>query len=164
MSFKIYCVHPIAGLSADEVFDYYEVTKTNLLSFGYQVMHPMLGKNFLRTEKKFKKYDYKNPLITDHAIIGRDHWMVTQADIIYANFLGSKAVSIGSVMELAWAYELNKLTVVVMDRKNIHMHAFVLEAADIIFETTKEAMDYLKIHADINGKLQRTVDKSYYKL
>jgi hypothetical protein len=90
--------------------------------------------------------------------------MVTQADIIYANFLGSKAVSIGSVMELAWAYELNKLTVVVMDRKNIHMHAFVLEAADIIFETTKEAMDYLKIHADINGKLQRTVDKSYYKL
>jgi len=141
---SIYCVHPISGLTADEVFEYYDRTKTDLSSMGYNVFVPMFGKGFLRTETKFKAHDYRSPLTTNHSIFNRDKWMVKQADILYANFMGAKHVSIGSMFELAWGHDNDKQVIVVMEDENIHMHAFVLEAATIVFTSEKEAMDYLK--------------------
>ena len=35
-------------------------------------------------------------------------------------------------------------TILVMPKKNVHQHAFVIEAADIIFETIEEAVEYLQ--------------------
>lgn len=140
---KIYCVHPISGLSASEVFEYYERTQKWLTVAGYDIYIPMFGKGSLRTEIEFKAYDYRSPLTLNHSIYNRDLWMVQQSDILYANFLNSKAVSIGSVMELAWGSLLRKQVIVVMEKDNIHQHAFVLEAATIIFETEAEAIDYL---------------------
>jgi hypothetical protein len=46
-------------------------------------------------------------------------------------------------MELAWASILGKHTVVSMQKENVHRHAFILEAADVIFETHEESMEYL---------------------
>ena len=141
--FKIYCVHPISGSSAEEVFSYYDKTQKQLTVAGYDVLIPMFGKGSLRTELKFKAHDYRGPLTTNHAIYGRDHWMVCQADIIYANFLGAKMVSIGSMFELAWASHMRKQVIIVMEKNNIHQHAFVLESATIVFEEEAEAIDYL---------------------
>ena len=140
---KIYCVHPISGLSSDEVFDYYEGTQHEMTKIGYDVFVPMFGKGNLRTELEFKAHDYRGPLTTNHAIFNRDKWMVKQADILYANFIGAKRVSIGSMFELAWGSDNGKQVIVVMEKDNIHMHAFVLEAATIVFETEQEAIDYL---------------------
>jgi nucleoside 2-deoxyribosyltransferase len=140
----IYCVHPISGLSADEVFAYYTKIKKNL-SNHYNVMIPMTGKSSLRCTKEFRCEGYKdNPLTTNHAIFERDRWMVTQSDIIYANLIGAtEKVSIGSMFELAWASLLGKYVVLVMDKESIHRHAFVMEAADVIFESEQVAEDYL---------------------
>ena len=143
MSLSIYCVHPISGGSADEVFKYYEEIQKQLTVAGYNVYIPMFGKNSLRTELKFKAKDYRSPISTNGAIFKRDHWMVYQSDIIYANFLGAKIVSIGSMFELSWASHMHKQVIIVMEKDNIHQHAFVLESATIIFETTEEAIDYL---------------------
>jgi len=142
---SIYCVHPISGCSADDVFSYYDDTKKQLTEYGFDVFVPMYGKSTLRTELEFKAEGYKdNPITTNHAIFGRDKWMVMQSDILYANFLGATRVSIGSMFELAWGSNNNKQVIVVMEKENIHRHAFVLEAATIIFETTEEAQDYLQ--------------------
>jgi hypothetical protein len=139
----IYCVHPISGCSADEVFDYYDKTKIDLTDAGYDVFVPMYGKNNLRTELEFKAEGYKdNPLTTNHAIFNQ--WMVKQADILYANFIGATRVSIGSMFELAWGSDNDKQVIIVMEKDNIHRHAFVLESGTIVFETTEEAMTYLK--------------------
>lgn len=140
---KIYCIHPISGLTADEVFNYYERTHKLLAAANYDVFIPMFGKGNLRTELKFKTHDYRSPLSTNHAIYNRDKWMVNHADILYANFLGAKSVSIGSMFELAWGSYLGKQNIVVMESDNIHRHAFVMEASTIIFETEEEAIDYL---------------------
>jgi len=141
----IYCIHPISGRSADEVFEYYDRTQKQLTDIGYDVFVPMYGKSTLRTELEFKAEGYKdNPITTNHAIFNRDHWMVMQSDILYANFLGATRVSIGSMFELAWGVDNKKQVIVVMEKDNIHRHAFVLEAATIVFETEKEALDYLK--------------------
>jgi hypothetical protein len=69
--------------------------------------------------------------------------MVHQSDVVYVNLLKTVAPSIGCIMELAWAHDLGKHTVVVMQKDNPHRHAFVLEAADVVFEEERDALRYL---------------------
>lgn len=140
---KLYIAHPISGLSYEEVMSYYHKVISNLQDY-YEIFHPMLGKEYLRTEIKFKAEGYDNPVSTNHAIVERDHWMVSMVDIVYVDFTDIENVSIGCVMELAWAMHMGKHTVVVMDKENIHRHAFIIECADIIFEAENHAMWYLR--------------------
>lgn len=149
---KIYCCHPISGRSANEVFEYYEDMSRVLGSFGYEVLTPMHGKDVLRTEEKFRATDYRNPVATNHAIYNRDRWMVHQADIVYANLLGASIVSIGTMMELAIASDNRKHVVLAMEEQNVHRHAFVLEAADVLFTTTDGSLAYLKSLVSELGK------------
>jgi hypothetical protein len=71
--------------------------------------------------------------------------MVKKVDIVLVDLSNIKNVSIGCCMELAWAQDNDKHTIVVMEKSNIHMHAFVLEAADIVFEQLEEALEYLQV-------------------
>jgi nucleoside 2-deoxyribosyltransferase len=142
---KIYTAGPISGQSYDQVMKRYRGQVTSLQDMGYEVICPMTGKEYLRTELEFKAHGYdKHPVSTNHAIKERDRWMVGSVDIVLVDFTECAGiVSIGSVMELAWADELKKHTIVVMEEGNIHEHCFVLECADIVFRTMDEAYTYL---------------------
>jgi nucleoside 2-deoxyribosyltransferase len=143
---KIYLALPISGRDYESVMkDIYDLKKV-LEHWGFEVLHPMTGKEYLRTEIAFKSHGYDNsPCSTNHAIIERDRWMVSQCDIVLMDLTqGTERVSIGAVSELAWASLLGKHTIVVLQKEhNIHNHVFVLEGADIIFESMKDATDYL---------------------
>lgn len=140
----IYLGFRISGSSYGNVMAYVAGTKSALESAGYRVLHPMTGKESLRTEVVFKPHGYGNPTSTNHAIFERDIWMVQQCDVFYLNLMDAdEHVSIGGCMELAIASYLRKHTVVSMQSRNIHRHAFVLEAADVIFPTHEEALEYL---------------------
>lgn len=138
---KIYLAGPMTGLTAKEVIKHIKNRKKQLE--GYTVYHPMAGKGFLSTEGILKASGYKSPLISNHHIIERDRWMVSQVDVVFADLSNTNKVSIGTCMELAWAYDMKKYTVVVMEKGNIHEHCFILEAADVIFEDINLAMQYL---------------------
>ena len=142
--FKIYCVHPISGSTPEEVFNYYDTTQKQLTNMGFDVLTPMYGKGDIRTANLFKTDNHEGPVTNKHAIFGRDKWMVKQADILYANFLGATKASIGGCFELAWGCNDHKQIILVMEKDNIHQHAFILEAATIIFETEIEALTYLE--------------------
>ena len=142
--FKIYCCKPISGRTAEEVFEYYEEMERTLSDYGYKVLSPLHGKDVLRTEKEFRATDYRHPVATNHAIFERDRWMVKQADVVYANMLDTKMVSIGSMMEMAWAFDSGKHVVLAIEPGNIHQHAFVLEAAHVVWESEESALAYLK--------------------
>lgn len=144
---SIYCAHPISGLTWDEVVDYYKNIKTTLQDIGLEVFQPMTGKNAIRTEigERFQPADFRAEVATNHAIIERDRWMVEHCDLLYLDLTGVKNISIGCMMELAWAHLLGKYTIVIMEEGNIHRHAFVVEAADIVFDFPQKAIDYLKI-------------------
>jgi nucleoside 2-deoxyribosyltransferase len=135
----------ISGLSYDEVINSYKSKADTLGIAGYEILCPMTGKTYLRNEVEFRASGYENfPVSTNHAIFERDKWMVSQCDIILADLSRSgERVSIGTMMELAWASLLSKHSIVIMPKENIHRHAFVLEAADIVFETEFEAFKYL---------------------
>lgn len=145
---KIYVAGRITGSTPEEVFEYFNSTRKILEECGYEVLTPLMGKEYLRIEKKFAPEGYKYPASTDHAIAERDKWMVGQSDIVFVNFIGMPAVSVGCVMELAWASLLGKHTVIAIDKENINYHAFVLDAADIVFDSTRAALEYL---AEFNG-------------
>lgn len=147
---KIYIAGKISGNTYDECAAYFEETKKRLLSFGYEVLSPMTNKAYLRTEYHDRELpsagycNFVSPVATNHAIFERDQWCVRNCDIIYVNLINAdKNASIGCTMELAWGAILGKHTVVSMQKDNIHRHAFVLEAADIIFEEHEDAMTYL---------------------
>lgn len=143
---KIYTAGPISGMSYEEAIDYFTSAKKQLTDMGYQVLSPFTGKDYLRNEIELRADGYNNPISTNHAIFRRDRWMVGQADVILCNLSRApEKVSIGSMFELAWASDLHKHVVVVLPKENTHNHAFVLEAADIIFETYEEAMNYLEM-------------------
>lgn len=142
---KIYCAGPITGKSYKEVVEYYKRTVNKLQGYGYQVLFPMCAKSYLINETNLKAGGYDYPLSTDHAIIERDRWMVMQSDVVFVNFFNAKKrISIGSCMELAWAHDHGKHTVTVMQEKNVHRHAFVSEASDVIYLDEKSAFDYLE--------------------
>ena len=141
---KIYIAHPISGGSATEVYKWFDDTANTLMNFGFDVMSPLLGKGHLRTELKFRAEGYNHPLSTNHAIYERDKWMCERADVVLTDLSGTERVSIGCMMEMAWAAAAGVHTICVMPKENVHRHAFVLEAADIVFETFDEAMTYLE--------------------
>ncbi len=143
---KVYCAHPISGLTWDAVVDYYNGIKAKLEDIGLDVFQPMTGKGEIRSEVngRFQSVDFKSAVASNHAIFERDQWMVRNSDILYLDLTGADAVSIGCMMELAWAALLGKYTVVVMEKGNIHRHAFVVEAADIFFDNEDAALAYLR--------------------
>ena len=141
---KIYLAKPISGYSYDEIVNYYINTRDFLISKGWEVLFPMISKEYLRNETKFKAEGYGNPCSTNHAITERDRWMVQTADVVYVDLCGSKFASIGCISELAWAHDRGKHTIVAMESNNVHRHAFVLEMADIIFERHVDAIEYLE--------------------
>ncbi|RLD67277.1 MAG: hypothetical protein DRI84_02875 [Bacteroidetes bacterium] len=143
---KIYTAGPISGQSYDQVMKRYRDQVSSLMSIGYDVICPMTGKEYLRTELEFKAHGYdKHPVSTNRAIKKRDRWMVGKVDIVLADFTECNGiVSIGTCMEIAWADELRKHTIVIMEEGNIHQHCFIIECADIIFPNMKEAYQYLQ--------------------
>ena len=141
---KVYVARPITGLAADEVILYYQDARDVLVGMGYEVFHAFYAKNYLKGDIDVKASGYDFPLSKDHAIVKRDHWMTRQADILFVNLAGCKQVSIGCMFEMAWAHHMGKHVVTVMEKGNIHHHAFVLESSDVIYETVHEALDYLE--------------------
>jgi len=140
----IYLAGPITGKSFDEVMNRYREKTAILTDFGYYVLSPMTAKGGLKGVSAFTSTGNAGPVANDHSIFERDRWMVTQAEVVLADLSNAHAVSIGTMMELAWASYLGKHTVLVMGDGNVHDHAFVKEAADVRFPTLEDAYDYLK--------------------
>ncbi len=141
---KIYLAGPITGKSFDEVMSRYKEKTAILVDFGYEVLSPMTAKGGLKGVSAFVSTGYSGPVANDHSIFERDQWMVSQADVVLADLSNATAISIGTMMELAWASYLGKHTVLVMGANNPHDHAFVKQAADVRLDDMEDAYDYLR--------------------
>lgn len=139
---NLYIAHPITGLVGSDVWEYYNRI-ISALQTRFHCLHPIIWKEHLNDDLQTKSHGYSHPLSNDHAIFQRDTWMVSISDVVLIDLSNCHATSIGCCMELAVASWLNKHTVVVMEADNKHRHAFVLEAADVVFDSIQPAIDYL---------------------
>jgi nucleoside 2-deoxyribosyltransferase len=144
---KVYLAGPIAGQTGEKLLNSIAEKTAILTDIGYIVYQPMVGKSHIIPHKEtYKASGYEQfAVATNHSIFARDKWMVQQADIILADLSPSgDRVSIGTMMEIAWANLLGKMVIVVLPDGNIHDHLFVLEAATHVFKNMDQVYDYLK--------------------
>lgn len=142
MSHKVYLAGPISGLTYDEGQDWRAEAVESLKEYGIQAYSPLRRKEYLRKIGEIPMVvNSTKPLSTHKGIVTRDHFDVATADALLVNLLGAKIVSIGTMFELAWAWQMKKPVVVCMEAENIHSHAFVLETSGFIVPTLDEGVD-----------------------
>lgn len=141
----VYLAGPISGCSYDEAVDWREGVIGALAGKRIKGLSPMRCKNYLEGMKDLDKncieYGAINCLSSPRGIMTRDRFDCTRCDVLLVNLLGAKKVSIGTVMEIAWA-DLSRIPIiVVMEPGNIHEHAMVSEAIGFRVGTLNEAID-----------------------
>lgn len=145
----IYAAGPMSGLTVEQIKERYTEVLNQLSPF-YHVLHPMIDhENFETTTKdpSFVVEANGAEKQIQRSFFGRDKWMVSQADIMLADWTQSSLtgnVSIGTIAEASWAHAWRKYVVSVLPPGNPHEHAFIYMLSDTIFETTEEAIEYLK--------------------
>jgi hypothetical protein len=101
---------------------------------------PMRNKEYLANEVVVGD-SYANTVMScSRGIMTRDRFDCTRSDMLLVNLLNAKKVSIGTVMEMAWA-DLKRIPIVIaMEADNVHAHAMIQEAAGFVVGSLEEAM------------------------
>lgn len=153
MDFRVYLAGPISGLTYDGAQDWRTIAKERLADAGVKAVSPLRAKEYLRGIPALTKdcagYGELNCMSSPRGIMTRDHYDATQSDAILVNLLGAKTVSIGTVMEIAWAWDNGLPVVVVMEESgNIHEHAMINEAIGFRVTTLDEGIAVIAAIAD----------------
>ncbi len=138
---KIYLAGPITGCNFEECTDWREEFKT-LMPESVQCLSPMRGKEFLKMRGEIHgSYPELGPLASSRGIMTRDFFDCTRSDLVLVNFYDATIVSVGTCMEVAWAYMNRTPLVCIMEDNNIHEHPMIHEAIGFRVSTLQEAAD-----------------------
>ena len=147
----VYLAGGIAGLVGDDAINWRQHAQHALGSRGIECLSPMRAKQALsgmaRISTDFHDYEDRGPFFTSRGIMVRDFNDVQRCDALLVNLLGLEKVSIGTIMELAWAYALQKPAVVAIEKRgNPHdNHPMIHEAMPFRVETLEEAIDSVAV-------------------
>ncbi len=130
----VYLAGPISGCDYLECTDWRGYVAEALNSPEVQCLSPMRNKEMLAEEAAMNPLGYDHPLTTPRGVMTRDHNDCTRADLLFVNFLGTTHVSIGTAMELAWAFDRRIPVVCVIEPDNCHHHAMLSETLDYQLE------------------------------
>ncbi len=149
-TFKVYLAGPIAGLNYKQATEWRENVRNQLGPDNIVCYSPLRAKQFLSHVTEFSKqpkndetvYDVFSPLTTVKGITTRDRYDCESSDLVLINFLGSKTVSIGTVLEIAWASAKNIPTVLVIeDQDNPHDHGMINETCGFRVNNLNHAIE-----------------------
>jgi len=136
----VYLAGAITGERYDGATDWRERVATELDYVGITAFSPMRGKEYLDTEKPIAAEYSDRILSNSRAIMTRDFFDVRRADLLLVNLLGTRKASIGTTMEIAWGYQLQKPIVLVMEPENVHNHPMIREAVGYWVESLDDAV------------------------
>lgn len=145
MKHYVYLAGPITGLTFDGASDWREQFAKRMNSDRVECLSPLRGKEFLRGAGVLHSGTYNGSLTTGKAITRRDFFDCTRSSVVFINLKDAKRVSIGTVMEIAWAFQKQIPTVVVMEPGNIHNHVMINESITYAVETIEEGEDILRL-------------------
>lgn len=139
---RVYLAGPITGCSYDGATNWRQWV-TDKLAIDFKCYSPMRAKEFLQAARDIGPHGYDLPHATAHAIFKRDTFDVRHCDVLLVNLENASQISIGTVMEMMLAHELDKFVAVAMDEGNVHDHVFVQETASVIFPTLEKTVAYV---------------------
>lgn len=145
MSKTVYLAGPISGLTYNDSEDWRYAAECLLEPYGITALSPLRHKQFLREHGQLsataEDYAHHSPLSTPRGIMTRDRFDATRCDVLLVNFLGATRVSVGTVMEIAWADLKRTPIVCIMEAGNIHEHCMISEAIGFRVDTLEDAID-----------------------
>jgi len=140
----VYLAGPMTGMTKEDVVTWRRKAETMLTDAGFIVLDPARGLMFLDPEDVVKDAYEDEFTENKHVVFERDKFDSTRADILFVNLKHAHRVSIGTMMEMAWAHLSGRFVVTVIEKEgNPHMHAFVREASSIMFDDPEEACLYI---------------------
>lgn len=140
-----YLAGPITGLSFDGAVDWRE-SFISMMPTEIEGMSPLRGKTYLEGNESIAASYEGIVLSSARGITTRDYNDCKRCDILVANFLGADKVSIGTVMEIAWAKSFQTPVVVIMEELgNPHDHPMINECTGFRVRTLQEAADIVKV-------------------
>lgn len=158
VSKTVYLAGPISGLTYDEATGWRLQAQEQLAESGIKAISPLSSAVHLRNHKGLLTDCEIVPgleclvraMSTPTGVVTRDKFYCLNTDVMILNLIGSKRVSIGSMVEVGWANARNIPIVLVMEETgNLHEHAFVTECCQ--FRTTN-VNDALRIVKAILGE------------
>lgn len=163
----VYLAGPITGLTYDGCTEWRDIVKEQV-GEHINTISPMRGKQRLKeimnneVIKDCHDYDY---LASIKGINCRNFWDVQRCSIVFVNFLGANKISIGTIMEIAWARAFNKPVICVMETDNIHSHSMLNFSCGYIVPTLDIGIDILKAllltDKQNDNLFQQTVKQKY---
>ncbi len=115
---SVYLAGPISGCSYEGCTDWREYAKRELSLSEISGTSPMRAKNYLSKEKSISD-SYETVLSCSKGITTRDRYDVRTCDILLANLLDAKKVSIGTIGELFWADAFRKPIITIIENRAI---------------------------------------------
>lgn len=149
----VYLAGPISGLDYEGATDWRERAIAELAAAGIKGLSPMRAKEYLRSaydagggfSATCEEYGHLSPLSGPRGIMTRDRFDAVRCDVLLVNLLGATRVSIGTMMEIAWADLSRTPIVVAMESEgNVHEHAMLGEAIGFRCDTLDEAVHVVK--------------------
>lgn len=141
---SVYLAGPIKGLNYNEATEWREKAKAALAEVGIDAYSPMRAKDYLKSDKNIDSSDSNYsafPLSVPPAVVCRDFMDCTTRDALIVYLRGAKAVSIGTVFEIAWAHQARKPIILVMEKSgNPHEHMFIRQLCNFQVESLDEAL------------------------
>jgi len=124
---SVYLAGPITGLTYQEGIGWRDYAQAKFAEYEIQAFSPLRAKRYLQGHGTLDSgYLGVHPLSTPAGILARDRNDCTKRDFVLANLTGADRVSIGTVMEIAWADLARIPTCVVMEESgNVHDHAMI---------------------------------------
>ena len=151
----VYLAGPIDGLSYADGVSWREYAQRNLAVDEIKGLSPQRGKGYIADnaeiagEMDFAKQEehfVNNPMSTSRGIMTRDKFDALNCTVLFVNFLGATRVSIGTVMEIAWAYLQGKPIVVVIEENDEQHknHPMLRETFSYVVSDLDEGLDIVK--------------------
>jgi hypothetical protein len=140
--FLVYLSGPISGLTYGESTDWREYV-TQCFPPHIQGVSPMRAKRYLNDGSKLAAdVPFTFPLSTDRSINSRDRMDTLRSTVMLVNLLGAEKASIGTAMEIAWAYDHKIPVVIAMEPEgNVHDHPMVRDSLSVRVASLNEAIE-----------------------
>lgn len=144
----VYLAGPISGLGYEGATQWRDLAAQMLSASGIKPLSPLRFKPYLKgienIDKHNAEYGKINVLSSPRGIMARDRFDATRCDVMLVNLLNAEKVSMGTVMEIAWA-DLKRIPVVcIMEPGNVHEHSMVLEAIDFRCGSLAEGIELVR--------------------
>lgn len=124
----VYLAGPITGCTFDGCTDWRNEAIRKLQTFGITGLSPMRAKDYLKNEKEITGC-YENTVMScQRGVTTRDRFDCMRCDVLIVNMLGAKKVSIGTVLEIAWADSKRTPIIYISEAEgNPHEHPMINE-------------------------------------